>query len=519
MQAEHPRLCQGLVLVPAPGGFLIAGGPRRHFFRGEVAAKVLPRLLSSLNGTRDEASIARELGLDQRRVAQVVALLRARGLLESGTPAASQSEQVALYSSRNTGAHALATASVHVVGDEPVARRVVEDLRTCGVGSVATSRAAPEGADADRLLLADRSLVVVLDSVTDPGSLDKVVGWCSARGVTALRLALTSGHIEVGPCFQPYALACVECLRRGLEDAAWDAAPATGEDQVEMLAGLAAAEAFAIVAGLPDMRAAHLLTRIAIDGWSVEDVLVAPYPDCPACWPGQAPLDEDTFMAEIYEWSERPGRLWEGVEGRALEEKRLEELKVARSDFSSHPRVRLASVTAVEGLGTLAAVARQVAGLRADPDALAMQRWAPTGGNLASVELYLITEAGMPGLPGTIFWYADLQDEFVAVRPDPYPLSGLLAGTDLDTDRLTAAFVLVGAVGRIAGKYRTFSLRVSHLDAGCATTQLTTVARSLGLSVTFASTWDASLPELLGLTEDDAMVTAVAGITLAEGGA
>ncbi|WP_336208730.1 nitroreductase family protein [Nonomuraea sp. LPB2021202275-12-8] len=526
MHAERPRLCRGLVLVPAHDGFLIAGGPRRHYFRGKVAAKVLPSVLSLLDGTREEQEIARELGLDQRRLAQMVAMLRARGLLESDTTAAvpsSQTEQVATYLSRNGTRElgdALATTAVHVAGDEPVAQRVVEDLRDCGVGSVSTSRAAPEGADADRLLLANRPLVVVLDGATNSGLLEKVVDWCASRDIPVLRLALNNGHIEVGPCFQGQALACVDCLRRGVEQATWDAELGTGDDLAETLAGLAAAEAFTIVGRFPHMRAAHILTRISIDSWSAEDFLVAPYPDCPACWSGETTADEETFMAEIYEWSERqrPGQLAEGAQGPALDEEWLEELKGQRSDFSSHPRVPLANVPARDGLGALAAVARQVAGLRADPDGLSMQRWAPAAGNMASVELYLITEAGVPGLPGTIFWYADLPDEFVAVRPDPYPLSQVLAGTDLDAGRLAAALVFVAATGRIAGKYQTLNLRLAHLDAGCATTQLAAVTRSLGLSVTFASTWDERLPGLLGLAKDHFIVTAVAGIGPPEGG-
>jgi SagB-type dehydrogenase family enzyme len=168
----------------------------------------------------------------------------------------------------------------------------------------------------------------------------------------------------------------------------------------------------------------------------------------------------------------------------------------------------------------LATILARTAGFRPATDAVGRMpssRWAPSGGSMASVALYLSTETDLFALPGTIFRYDDIEHQVLSVRADRVTLARILEGTDLDAARTDVAIVLVGAVGRLRQKYDDFAWRLTHLDTGCAALQLRLVAAGYGLRTTFASTWPAHLAELLELDPLREVVTAVAGVCAGPG--
>lgn len=559
MPTDHRRLCRGLALIPTDDRLIVLGAPHRQVFSGGAATTVLPGLLGLLDGSRDRDQIAAELDLDTAQVSAVLALLTERGLLESATAPTSRTapaEQVTTYLSRNMAASgtytgtgelvdALATAAVYVAGDERVAAAVAADLRDCGIAAVGAGAGVPGESFARRLAQAARPLVVAVDSGPSAEFLRAILSWCDQRGIPVLRMAATGGYLEAGPCFLAGGPACVDCLHAGRSDAGWQPAEpgpadAAGADRdaADALAGLAGAEALRIVAGLPGGRLPYVIARIGLDEWTTDERMVLPDPDCATCRPGHGPqpTDPDTWLVECYEQVMRavPQPLTARTALSPAQRAHVRDLQSQRPAFATHPRLPLDGPDPADGaappasapvnLRTLAGVLRKVAGLRHGPGERDSQRWAPTGGELASVELYLITASELPGLPGTVFRYADLTHELIAVRPDPVTLPDALAGTDLaGTDPggqpAAAALVLVAARARLAGKYDTFAHRLSHLDAGCATTQLAVVAAHHGLTVTFGSAWDERLAQLLELLPDEQFVTALATLGPTPGGA
>jgi hypothetical protein len=113
-----------------------------------------------------------------------------------------------------------------------------------------------------------------------------------------------------------------------------------------------------------------------------------------------------------------------------------------------------------------------------------------------------------------MYKYDDIGHQMISIRKEPVPLARALAGTDLEPSCLDFALIMTGAVERLRQKYENFSLRLAHLDAGCAAVQLVALATAYGLTVSFASWWDHGLPDLLELNPELELVTAVAGICL-----
>ncbi|MET9428908.1 nitroreductase family protein [Streptomyces sp. NPDC003036] len=432
---------------------------------------------------------------------------------------------------------ALAATAVHVTGRSAVASAIAVDLRTCGVRAAAAGPL--DGVTATALTRTERHLVVVVEDAGDPECPARTAELCGPLGIPVLRVAASSTWFEIGPFFLTGFTACPDCLNKGRVDAGWSSGE-PGQPAADVtLAGLVASEVFALLTGAtaPAMIG---ITRISQDDWTTEQHVVVPRPGCPCDDTGGGGPEPDPVDVHLRAVDHAaPAVLQGGPPPRSARE-RWAELGRKRPAFHAYPsrtltgeRLRLPGVfgetTAPApgptrasaptprspDLALVADLLARTAGRRGSPGDGAWQRWAPTGGQLGSVEIHLLTDAGVPGLPGSVFRYDDVAHALIALRADPMPMASILAGTDLRVDELEAALVFTAAHGRVAAKYRDFAYRLTHLDAGCAATQLDAVARAHGLSVRFATSWDASPAEHLDLT-DDQYVTAIAGLLRGE---
>ncbi|MFJ7904130.1 nitroreductase family protein [Streptomyces sp. NPDC096198] len=139
-----------------------------------------------------------------------------------------------------------------------------------------------------------------------------------------------------------------------------------------------------------------------------------------------------------------------------------------------------------------------------------VSRWCPSGGNRASVQLFLLTEERWPQLPGTVFKYDE--GTLIAARADTPSLPELLAGTGLEGRPVRAAVVITGAVHRLRGKYGDFAFRLTHLDAGCALAQAALLAAELGLRAELVTGGVGDLGAQLGLHPADQLAIGIMGL-------
>ncbi|MFJ8025536.1 nitroreductase family protein [Streptomyces sp. NPDC096311] len=146
----------------------------------------------------------------------------------------------------------------------------------------------------------------------------------------------------------------------------------------------------------------------------------------------------------------------------------------------------------------------------AETDGGSPSRWSPSGGNRASVQLFLLTEEHWPELPGTVFKYDD--GTLIAARADKPSLPELLAGTGLDGRPVRAAVVVTGAVHRLRNKYGDFAFRLTHLDAGCALAQAALVAAELGLRAELVTGDIGDLAGRLDLHPADQLAIGIIGL-------
>jgi SagB-type dehydrogenase family enzyme len=537
--ARWPRLRRGLVVAATTDGLLLEGGPSRQLLTGAAASALLPRLLRALDGTRSPARLRDELSFRPEHLDQALRLLDRCGLLEWVRPdaaAAFAARHVVTYLSRTITVTdkclsaddltaRLARCAVLLIAPAALARPIVADLKETGIGQVSTCAAAD--AASRSTVLPRPGVAAVFDELADEHLLDTVVKACADSDLPVLRFGGTAAVAEVGPVFYGIETACVGCFRRAqvLQGAPDTAEPLTPDGAVAgLLASLVTAAVLDLLGGQAPKPSAARLSRVRFPGCLSEAYDVVPELECATCVGGTPPPDADSRDLLSYEWHMRkaPPALERDSTPTPAESTRLAALQQQREDFPFAPHHRLPGQPGAQpepagrlDESVLAGILARTAGFRGPEDPAQggdSARWAPSGGNMASVVLYLGIEAGPFDLPGTIFRYEDIEHQVLSARADRVPLAQILAGTDLDAGRTDAVFVLVGDVGRLRQKYDTFAWRLAHLDAGCAALQLQLVAAGYGLRVVFASTWPAQLAELLELHPGREVVTAVAGV-------
>jgi SagB-type dehydrogenase family enzyme len=549
---RRPRLRRGLAVTTMGESMLIEGGPSRQVLSGNAALSLIPRMLATLDGRRSREQLCRELALSGAQFDLAVRLLDDSGLLEWVPPRNAvgfSSDHVAAYMSRTFTigdscpssddlARNLAHSTVLLAAPPCFAEPIAEDLSETGVGNVKIVTAA----EAASALPAMTGLcaVAIFDAPADTELLNLVAAECRQPCPPVLRFCGVGDFAEVGPAFCGLSTACIACFRRS-QPAGWSRDEAASDEYATIeyppaaltgvLSGLVTPALLSILTSQPPAAPLRRLTRAVLSSLTTESREVVPDPECPYCAGGTPPADAASRNLLAYEWqfSRSAPSLEQADAMTPAKRDRIIALQRERDSFPNYPRHPLPDQITARELNTerparsideplLAGIFARVAGFHpaeSDSADATNRRWAPSGGNLASAALYLVTDRDLFGLPGTIFRYDDLEHHVISIRADRVPISRVLDGTDLDATCMDVVIVLVGEAGRLRRKYGDFAWRLTHLDAGCAALQLHLVAEGYGLQATFASTWPIQIAELLDLDRHDEVVTAIAGLALA----
>jgi bacteriocin biosynthesis cyclodehydratase domain-containing protein len=553
-----PRLARSLAVVRQAGGVIVDGGQRRVSLNTARSAS-LCQILSLLDGQHSPDSVCRRLGVTRKQLDHVIGRLCEEGLIEFVRSASRHSpvpDHVSGYLSRARRATeeydcaeellaALAEVTVLLVAAPPPRIRwIAADLTEAGVPQVVVRASASSLTEADlaAALNARGAVIAVWDNTDDPAALETLMVQCASLPIPVLRIAASTGHAEIGPLFFGGHGPCTACFRRGQERALAAQAPEpAGRDaglvaddaDASLAASLAVTEILAAATRMTPPLAPGQMLRLVYDDLAITAFDVSPEPECPSCG---APADDVAAIVETYEYSTalRPARLALPTAETPARQQLLTSLELQRTGYPWAPRLPLPAASfplarphgdpgADSPAARIGSLMRAVAGTRTDGTRHPLEasgfrpRWAPTGGNLASVELFAITGRRIFDLPGNVFKYDDLEHAVVCVRRDAAQLPELLASTDLSEQPVDLLLVLVAALGRLGQKYGQFSLRLAHLDAGCAALQLAITAPELRLKTAFAASWTLAVATELELDPDAELVTAIAGVTIQGG--
>jgi SagB-type dehydrogenase family enzyme len=116
-------------------------------------------------------------------------------------------------------------------------------------------------------------------------------------------------------------------------------------------------------------------------------------------------------------------------------------------------------------------------------------RWVPSGGNLGSIEAFLIARQ-IDGIAPGAYLYMPEQHALARLNQRGTDHVEAVLTTVCPEDSAPALLVFAGGYGRIARKYGAFAYKLLHLDAGVSSSQLLLVAAAMSVPVESVSGWN-----------------------------
>lgn len=518
---KHPRFADGLVVVPMPDGLLVEGTAERQVFRGRAATTLLPRLLPLMDGTRTTEDLAAALpDVVSEAVVNAVALLYMRGVLIDGAERATLLQPpLAGFLERHIdttrvnrnvaeAAGRLTSYRVGVAGSADSGGRLVAHLKASGVHAEMLDPSSPA--------LGGLDLLVAVAHEEDRSAWGKLDEDCANQGIPWLRSVFDGRGAELGPRFARPETCCYGCFS-ATHDRTTDVSqsPLLEEAWLTLLATEVIFHASRICAPLTTRD----VVRFDFRDWTQVRGRAVRRPGCPVCCPlgGEAPRPPELAFhyEQLIEFppkhllNPKDHQVHYRVANLALQ---YEQKRYSTAEMISLPSERAPSIGPLD-IVRLGVLLERTAGLRTKrTSSQKVQRWAPTGGNLGSVQVYVLARQVQQLDSGCYFYDAD---EHAFARLAPRRTEGQVAALmreALDGASHAAALVFTAALSRVAYKYGAFAYRIIHLDAGVAITQMGFVAASYGVSCRAAMHWDSQcLARELALGEGEP-ITVVVGL-------
>ncbi len=543
---ERFSVADDAILVPAPEfalipleeGVLVEGGREPELLTGPDAILILPVLLPLLDGTRSVADVIVQMPqVPARHTRELVSRLKSWGVLREAiqqAPAASGLQQTlgflrrteAVYDSEGTCSKLVA---VHIVvvssGATCMGRDLAEGLRDNGFSSVQLVTCAELDACPSS---ADELIVSVLDGCTRGAEAAEHYRTLQRRGSAFLRTVLLHDEQvgEIGPVFAPDSTLCQTCLlqerheecnqstsRCGVEGHLWSALLATEVTAQLLHESRPGPQAFRRY-HLPHFES-ELFT------WPTSSACHhVPAADGSAPGPRRLsqslPLLFEEAIARRQETANTLGGASYGDKPAAPTKLLLncEWFPLPDASIGLNDRVTallLRQTTKAKRdftIDDLASVLSLSVGVK-ELTEQGVKRWAPSGGNLGSVEAYVIIQ-NLDPLPPGVYFYDPGKHALAKLERHQRDMAQAAFRSALLDGTASALLVLTGAYQRIGRKYGAFAYKLSHLDTGAASSQLLLVASALGVRADPVRAWDArGLSEALGMRSTQEVVTQV----------
>lgn len=568
---KKPFFARELVTVPLSDGFLVDGTGDQQVLRGKATQTLLPRLLPLLDGTRTLDEIAAALPkFPQAAITNAVALLYTRGLLEDSAadpdePALKEIDpQILAFFRRHVDVTRVNHSSLEALArlvhaqialyalgpNADEARGVIEkQLRQAGIRHIHALAEGSEIGAAFEDLPGQRLVVVLVTGPDDQVRLQEIDDICARQRIPWLRASIhpAAQRAELGPYFERGETACYRCYARSVFPV-MEEERASGQHDIRLdtrlWANMLVVETIYLLSRISFLATGLNVTRYDLKNWSTQRMRLPKLPGCPVCRPASsemgmiepAVLFEDAiafpsrhlldpkghqmhYRASNLELAHE-GKRYPGTGHIALPDRAqlckpvgetLEHLP-GRSAATEGPTQTL-DIPRLATLLLLSAGIKYTDGNKAHK----LQRWTPTGGNLGSVELYVIARNVAGLVPGLYFYQPHEHALAILSNHGQREIIDDLMRQALDLEAgealPDALIVLTAAHHRVLHKYSAFAYRIINLDAGVALGQMRLVASYLGLAARVEPRWaDDVLADRLDLEDINEAVTAVCAL-------
>ncbi len=148
------------------------------------------------------------------------------------------------------------------------------------------------------------------------------------------------------------------------------------------------------------------------------------------------------------------------------------------------------------------------------------QRWAASGGNLGSVEPFVLVRS-LHGLASGLYFYQAAEHILIRIerKQENFVLEQMLHELLPFQPEVEVALLFTSAFARLRKKYSYFGYKLSQLDTGVAASQLSLVAQDIGLTSALSPIWpDDHIENICGLVEREEHVTGLMALSRSQSG-
>jgi len=562
----RPHFARKFVVVPFEDGLLVDGARGLQILQGKAMGVLLPDLIELMDGARTTAEIqAALITIPPEDVQAAISTLSECGLIEDSgceTAPAGWNAETFSYLQRYVGASSdcpnaqeayseLQDRKTLIVASSEArlqADLLVSLLRKTGVKSVVRVSRTEFPWDAPTLESkpspSELTPLIVSIAAGAAGPLEdewhlKLDDWCHEQRRPWLRVMLreSDGGFELGPYFQRGGSPCFRCSFPQLR-------PLTPSPPYRVSApialhlqiGMAAAEIVYLSTRIISPSRSGEVRRYDGDLQLVGSSRCVFVPGCARCRPAprapqgysEAKIDTAIVFEDYIGRRSRndpivgykntvggggarnhfPGRRMSNCPAVNLS-RELPRLDSPVLDMGPESGPASIGTLTLDNLGPLLLM---TAGVRRY-SVRSVKRWAPTGGNLGSVELFLIANRVEGLKPGTYFYEAaDHALSLVERRCERMPLNDFARRVQANWsgDVPDALVIFTGAFHRLREKYTAFGYRLTHLDAGAGISQMRLLAGALKIPCHPMRRWpDDLIEDFLSLEPLDEIPTGV----------
>jgi SagB-type dehydrogenase family enzyme len=533
---EKSKFSEYFTLIPhKEDGLIIDGGIEKQLLRGNATKTLIPELIPLLDGTRTILELSKELPeYTPRIIYEAVALLYTRGVIQEGYQEMDSASPYVPYLERfidgtrinNSAGQAinrLRNFTINIISTKEIYTKLENHFSKFNV-NVNFGNSCVETNTKQITLL-------VLKNIADLEEYKDTLKDLTKLKVPCFLAILQGGTLITGPYLDNENTMCIECFLEQLERI-----PSHYNlDQIAGMNRLHNAALSYVVGELTNFLSKvssllitqNMVNIVDLTTWSGEQIKFSKVPYCNGCDGNHTNSEPVLDIVSQYEsFVTFPPRDFISIKDHQnhYRPKNLELAKFFK-EFNSFPFIKLENETTLpetgvlkekrdEELSKLAKILLFSNGLKTANIQRPNQvnRYAPTGGNLGSVDMYFIN-TGIDGLDRAVYFYDPLKHGLsqITEKLDHDFLLDTIEGKVEMESKFTehwGYFVLAGSYDKVAQKYKEFGYRIVNLDAGAAFTHIQAASEAVGLRINETDRFiDDNLMKLLKINRRKEIIT------------
>lgn len=527
---KFPLLSKHNVQIPMKEAILFDGSDSKQILRGKATQKFIPELLSYLDGKHSIQELMDILDkYPPKYIYDALSLLYSRGLLQERY-FEDDNQPFIQYLTRHidfTRVNASVDEAISKLKNTTLLIHCNNEHRTY-IENILSNYPTPYDSFNPKITYPKENNNIALcicDNLTELNKLTEIDKNLSDQNIPWILILIEGSKLYIGPYFSKNATFCFNCFLHQVSIHSHIQEEAVRNLYLEK-AGLAftVSEIINLISRIGTSQVIHGFKEINMYTFETKYHHISRVPYCENC---DFHLGKSPILNEVIEFESYVGfpvrDLINPKDHQSHYKPSNIKLATVTKDYPSLPEIELSQQYGLPQLGVdkqvshldqLASMLLYTVGFKRDEEGNLVnksKRWAPTGGNLGSTNLYFINKS-INSLPMGIYYYQVAQHSLAVLSNEQaYKELEENIGGAIEDDSL-GYFIFTGNFEKVKTKYRDFAYRIINLDAGVALTQLNVIAQTFNKELTIHPFIDAFVEEYLGIEPSEEIVSLVVSL-------